>query len=185
MLEVGVAAAVESFQWSRNRASVIITAIIFLVGLPSALSYSAAGTTINGIRVFDYMDETVGTLGLPIAAVIMAIVFCWFIPKEKVPDELTTHRGLTRWVFPLCKYVIPPLLIIATAARLLAGFDFAGTRVLPGGEVIGSLLQVEGIIFILAIVVLVSSLSAGSKVAGSRDGFGGGNDLISKYTKLV
>lgn len=166
MLEVGVAAAVESFQWSRNRASVIITAIILLVGLPSALSYSAAGTTINGIRVFDFMDETVGTLGLPIAAVIMAIIFCWFIPKEKVPDELTTHRGLTRWVFPLCKYVIPPLLIIATAARLLAGFDFAGTRVLPGGEVIGSLLQVEGIIFILAIVVLVSFLVCRFKGCG-------------------
>jgi NSS family neurotransmitter:Na+ symporter len=158
MLEVGVAAADESFGWSRNRSAAVITAILILIGLPSALSYSPAGTTLLGFRFLDLMDETVGTLGLPIAAVLLAAIFCWAVPREKVPRELSSRQGLSGWVFPLCKYVIPPLLIVATAARVLIGSGFSGERLISGGQTIGANLRAEGFIVILFVILIVSFL---------------------------
>jgi NSS family neurotransmitter:Na+ symporter len=159
MLEVGVAAADESFGWSRNRSAAVITAILILIGLPSALSYSPAGTMLLGFRVLDLMDETVGTLGLPIVAVLMAAIFCWAVPEEKVPRELSSRQGLSGWVFPLCKYVIPPLLIVATAARVLTGPGFyGGSPFIPEGQIIGAALRAEGIIIILFAILIVSIL---------------------------
>ena len=149
MLEVSVAAIRESLGWSRNRAAAVLTGAVLVIGLPSALSYSAMDFRLGGIRVLDFMDETVGTLGLPVAALLLAVTFTWFLSRDVLAGEIGPL--LARIIYPLCKFVIPAVLFVTTAARLLSGLDYPGLRNLPGSEFIGTVLQTEGI----AVIVLV------------------------------
>ena len=153
MLEVSVAAVCESLGWSRGRAAAILTGAVIVIGLPSALSYSAVDFRVGGIRVLDFMDETVGTLGLPVTALLLAVTFTWFLSRDVLVQEI--GPGLARVIHPLCKFVIPAVLIITTAARLLSGLDYPGMRNLPGSEFIGTLLQTEGISLIIVIILVV------------------------------
>lgn len=126
MLEVGVAGVMRATDWSRRRASVLMTGIIFLAGLPSALSYSAVELSIFGRPVLDVLDGTVGTLGLPIAALAIIAVFAW------VQDEATLRAQLGESVvLPLVKYVVPTVLIVVTTIRLVTGVDIGAWRRLP------------------------------------------------------
>lgn len=82
MMEVGVAALRESLGWSRVKTAIAATGGILLLGLPSAMSYSSFALKLDGIKILDFMDETVGTLGLPVAALLFSIAFAWYLPRE-------------------------------------------------------------------------------------------------------
>jgi NSS family neurotransmitter:Na+ symporter len=153
MLEVSVAAVSESISWSRVRTSALLTGIVFIAGLPSALSYSAPGLRICGIRVLDFMDETIGTLGLPVTALLLAVVLTWFISRDILAGEI--GHGMARIVYPICKFAIPVVLLLTTAARLVSGLDYPGMRILPGSKFIGTLMQAEGILLIIAIILMI------------------------------
>lgn len=153
MLEVSVAAVSESVSWSRLRTSALLTGLVFIAGLPSALSYSALDLRVEGVRVLDFMDETIGTLGLPVTALLLAIVFTWFVPKDTLAGE--TGSGIARLVHPICRFVIPVVLLLITGARLVSGLDYPGLRMLPGSEFIGTLLQAESIILIFVLILLL------------------------------
>ena len=153
MLEVGVAAVREAAGWSRARSATALTISLLALGLPSALSYSAAELRIDGIRFLDLMDETVGTLDLPVTALLLAAVFTWFLPPGRLAQEI--GPGTTRLVHPLCRVFIPLVLVITTATRLVSGLDFPSLRSLPDTEVIRVLFQVEGTGGVLALLVLI------------------------------
>lgn len=153
MLEVSVSSLQESTGWTRMKTTLLLGLVMAAVGLPSALSYSSVGLTFNGIKVLDFMDETVGTLGLPIAGILLAVAFTWFLPREVLSKEI--GPSLSRIVYPLCRYIIPLVLLVTTGARLVAGIDLADLRLLPGSRWIGTLLQVEGMAAMLIIALLV------------------------------
>jgi NSS family neurotransmitter:Na+ symporter len=152
MLEVNVAAVREALGWTRLRTALFLSLGILIVGMPSALSYSAVNLTVTGVRVLDYLDETVGTLGLPIAALLTAVTFTWFLHRSVLESQIDGTGGVTRFVLPLCKFVIPAVLIVTMALRLLAGVDFPGMRFIPGTEFIGTPAQFAGIAVILALI---------------------------------
>ena len=141
MLEVGVSSLQEATEWSRQKTTFLLGLLVVAVGLPSALSYSAADLSLDGIRILDLMDETVGTLGLPLAGVVMAVAFTWFLPREILEEQAGRRAGEA--VFLLCRYVIPPVLILTTVARFASGIDPADLRLLPGSPWMGALLQAE------------------------------------------
>jgi len=60
---------------------------------------------------------------------------------------------LARIIYPLCKFVIPTVLFVTTAARLLSGLDYPGLRNLPGSEFIGTVLQTQGIVIIVLVIL--------------------------------
>ncbi|MCQ8894668.1 MAG: sodium-dependent transporter [Methanolinea sp.] len=156
MLEVGVSSLREAVSWSREKTSLLLGLVMVAVGLPSALSYSTANWTIGDIKVLDFMDETVGTLGLPLAAVVLAVSFSWFVPRDVLDREI--GRPIARIVHPLCKYVIPAVLLVTNLARLAAGIDLADFRLLPGSPWMGTLMQAAGMAFIIAAALIAISL---------------------------
>lgn len=126
MLEVGVASVMRTTDWSRRKTSAVMTGVILVAGLPSALSYSAVGLSVFGRPFLDVLDSTVGTLGLPVGAVALVVVFTWFQSPETVREQV----GDTA-VVPLVKYVVPTVLVVVTTARLATGVGTAGWRRLP------------------------------------------------------
>ncbi|MFW6448705.1 MAG: sodium-dependent transporter [Halobacteriota archaeon] len=113
LLEVAVAAATRSTGRSRQRVSAWLTGLVLLLGLPSALSYSAVGLTVGGVPVLDLMDESVGAYALPITATLIAVVFVWFQNGEAIRRQLPA-----RPLRLLVGVVIPTVLIGVTALRL-------------------------------------------------------------------
>ncbi|WP_435101781.1 sodium-dependent transporter [Halarchaeum sp. P4] len=149
MMEVGVASLTRTTTLSRKRASVAVTAFILLLGLPSALSYSSVGLQVFGQPFLDLLDDSVGTLGLPVTAILIAVVFTWIQDRESVQRQL--GDGV---VLPIVKYVVPSVLLAVTALRLTAGVDFAAWRRLPGSGFVGTPLQSGVTLAVLALVAV-------------------------------
>jgi NSS family neurotransmitter:Na+ symporter len=110
LLEVGVAAATNATRLSRPQASVALTGGVFLLGVPSALSYSPLGVAVAGRPILDVVDESVGTFALPISALLIVFVFVRSVELETVRRELGSF-------YPLVRYLIPFVLVVVTAAR--------------------------------------------------------------------
>jgi NSS family neurotransmitter:Na+ symporter len=132
MLEVPAAALMESTGWPRRRVSLLLVAGLAVAGLPSALSYSGVNLTVLGLRVLDLLDDTAGTLGLIITAILISLAFSWGLPREKF-EEIIGEGGLpVRLVRPLCRYVIPSVLLFALGYRVALNLDFPAWHIIPG-----------------------------------------------------
>ncbi len=166
MLEVSVAAVRESMGWTRAESAFLVIAGLILIGLPSALSYSAAGWTFYGVAVLDFMDETVGTIGLPVTAVITSVVFSWYLPQEVFEKSIGKKWNAGPVIRPLCRYIIPAVIIVTTGARLISGIDFGATRLVPGTPYIGTIPQI-GWICVILLLLFVFIYSA-CRIRGCR-----------------
>ncbi len=153
MLEVGVAGAMRTAGWSRRRASAVVTGVILLAGLPSALSYSAVELSVLGRPFLDVLDSTVGTLGLPLGALALIVVFAWVQDEAAVREQL--GDSLVR---PLVKYVVPLVLLVVTTLRLVADLELAGWRRLPGAETLSSFDAMTGTLLIALALAVVGWL---------------------------
>jgi NSS family neurotransmitter:Na+ symporter len=127
LLEVGVAAATNTTRLGRGRATLLLTAGVFLAGLPSALSYSPLELAVAGTPVLDLVDESVGTYALPVSAVLIALVFVRGADSESVRDELGR-------LAPLVRYVIPPVLVVVTGAKAVGVVRPAWRLLLDGAR---------------------------------------------------
>jgi len=112
LLEVGVAAATNTTRLGRRRATLLLTGGVFLLGVPSALSYGPVGLAVAGRPVLDLVDESVGTFALPISALLVLFVFVWRADLDAVHESLGP-------LYPLVRYVVPVVLVVVTAARAL------------------------------------------------------------------
>jgi neurotransmitter:Na+ symporter, NSS family len=112
MLEVNVSTIMDFKNFSRKKTCFILTCALLLVGLPAALSYSSFNLNVAGVKVLDILDEILGTMGLPIMALFIAIVFTWFLDKKVLASEISDSPRWQFVVFTATKYIIPAVLII-------------------------------------------------------------------------
>lgn len=129
MLEVGVAGSMRATDWSRRKASVVMTALILLAGLPSALSYSAFDLRVFGRPFLDVLDGTVGAYALPVGAIGIIIIFTWIQDDEAVRTQLPSNLLIV-----LVKYVVPAVLVVVTGLRLITDFDPIVWSRIPGAS---------------------------------------------------
>jgi len=149
MLEVNVAAVMHATKMSRKKTSFILTILLLFIGLPAVLSYTPLGLNIAGVRILDAMDDTLGTFGLPITALITALIFTWFLKREVLNAELEGSKHWVEFVYIASKYVIPVILIVTMSAKILSSYDIGAWHFVPGVEFIGSLSSGIGMIVIL------------------------------------
>ncbi|OPY36857.1 MAG: Sodium:neurotransmitter symporter family protein [Methanoregula sp. PtaU1.Bin051] len=155
MLEVCVAAVREAAGWARKKTAAIMTGILLLTALLPALSYSAMRLSLFGVPLLDFMDETVGTLGLHIVAILLAVVFTAFVPPSTFWSELGGGTLLNRCIFALCRYLIPAALLLTVAAEVAAGMHMPALSFIPGTQYIGTVLQAGGVAFFVFLIVIV------------------------------
>ncbi len=91
--------------------------LIFIVGLPSALSFGVlTDVTINGLLIFDFADYVANNFGLPLGALLISLFVGFRLKKEDVFAELEKGaNGHTKWmhVWYFLIKVLAPLAIIA------------------------------------------------------------------------
>lgn len=157
MMEVGVSTVRGSTRLTRKQSTVLVSAAVFLLGLPSALSYTPLQFSVLGTPFLDLLDESVGTLGLPVTALIISVVF------GSIAVQLEGPRSrIDRVAAVSVKYLLPPILVVIIATQLLFGFDFPGWHTLPGRARARPVLSVA----VLAVVGLLSYALLGVRKRG-------------------
>jgi NSS family neurotransmitter:Na+ symporter len=157
-LEVCVAAVGRATAWSRRKTTALLTALLLGASLLPAFSYSTPRLTVAGVPVLDFMDETLGTLGLHVAAILLAIAFTWFLSPEKFYAGLGGASPVNRAAFLLCKYLIPAVLIMTVGAELVAGLHGPALSFIPGTQYTGPLFQARSILVIVLVVLVFSRI---------------------------
>ena len=85
LLQVVVSYFVDERKWSRHRAVTVLTGFIFLLGVPSALSYNVLSDfKIFGLNFFDLVDFTASNVILPLGGMLIAIFVGWIWGFDKV-----------------------------------------------------------------------------------------------------
>ncbi|MFJ8511260.1 sodium-dependent transporter [Lysinibacillus xylanilyticus] len=117
MLEISVASLTTKGKGKRERMALIVGLLIFVVGIPSALSYGVLSDfTLFGKTIFDLADYTVSNILMPLGVLLVAI----FVPFKMKKDVLMNELGVSKnkgyklfvlWLF-LLRYIAPIAIII-------------------------------------------------------------------------
>lgn len=79
LLEVAVAYFMRRFNWTRQKTSIFIGTIIFLIGVPSSLGFGVLAdvTVIGDQGILDSMDFLASYIFLPVGGMIIALFIGW------------------------------------------------------------------------------------------------------------
>lgn len=123
LLEINVANATKGDNNKRKKAAIFIAAGLFIVGIPSALSFGMfsdlkffAGT------FFDNMDYLVSNILLPIGALLFSLFTGYVLDKRVSEDEIVIRPHYLKlfkvWMF-LLKFVIPVVIVLVFVSLIL------------------------------------------------------------------
>ncbi len=117
LLEVVVAHITDEKGWSRKKAVIIFGLVIFVLGIPSALSFGVLSDLkiFFSVNFFDFMDKLTERYMLPLGGFFIALSLGWKYGLHKTAHELDGELKNTLliniWPFML-KYVSPVVLFI-------------------------------------------------------------------------
>jgi NSS family neurotransmitter:Na+ symporter len=112
LLEVVVSFFIDECNWSRKKADYVMGVVIFLLGIPSALSWSSLKEyTLLGSRdIFDSLDCLATNYMLPIGGFFIVIFAGWILTQGEKESEIkrieNTFHFYPVWHF-LVKYITP------------------------------------------------------------------------------
>jgi NSS family neurotransmitter:Na+ symporter len=123
LLEVVVAYYCDEKKWSRRTATLSVGGLIFLLGVPSALSNHLLADVhfIGGRNFLDTVDLLATNYILPLGALSIAIFTGWVLTTRVARDEI--EKGAVRfhyypvWHF-LIRYVCPILVAIVFLSKI-------------------------------------------------------------------
>lgn len=122
LLEVPVAFLVDEKKWSRKKSVLTISALVFVLGIPSALSQGAVPAlgSLNILGQTDFlslMSFIFSDLSLPIGGLLICVFVAWVWGSAKAYEEIrigATEKTLGLmglWQF-LIKYVCPVIIAV-------------------------------------------------------------------------
>lgn len=112
MLEVPVATMIDTYGYSRRRATLLVSVAVMLLGLPSALGYTVLKLEVFGTPFLDLADYAFGTFGLIVAGLILSIVGGWFVNRARICAEIGGCGWQQRVYMVLIRYAVPAILLI-------------------------------------------------------------------------
>ncbi|NIT35851.1 MAG: sodium-dependent transporter [candidate division Zixibacteria bacterium] len=124
VLEVVTAFTIGEMGWRRRVAAPVIGAIIFVIGIPSALSFGAMDKfRLFGLNFFDVMDYLSANFFLPLGGLLIALFVGWgWGPKAiKAAAEGSYHGFPTGRIWLWMCRTITPLAVAAIIVAKVAG----------------------------------------------------------------
>ena len=114
LLEVSVSFCIDTLRWPRKRAVLILGTVIFLLGIPSALSFGVLGeVTILNYSVFDFICMITDNILLPLGGVTMCYYVGWKWKPELLVEEIERDgipfKLKKLWI--LCIRFLTPILV--------------------------------------------------------------------------
>jgi len=120
LIEVAVAVVIERSGMSRRRAAMAVGLLVFVLGLPSALSFGAlGGWSVFSLPLLDFVDHVASNLMLPIGGLLTAVFVGWrWTRAEAVASADLSGPLAVAWIW-LMRLVVPLTIFVV----LLASFD--------------------------------------------------------------
>ncbi|RXT06386.1 sodium-dependent transporter [Ammoniphilus sp. CFH 90114] len=117
MLEIIVASITKGNEKLRKKWSWIIGIAIYMLGIPSALSFGPLGEfTVAGKSIFDTADYLVSNILLPLGALFISIFVSFKIKPEILRTELDAGRSVSLTFYKvwltLLRYLVPLAIIV-------------------------------------------------------------------------
>ena len=126
LMEAVVAVFMDKFRLGRPVAVILVTALSFLLGIPSSLGNGIwSSYTILGMDFLTFFDYISNSVIMPILALGSCILVGWVVGTKVLEDEITKsgHPFRRAPVFRvMIRYVAPVCLVIILVAYTLAQF---------------------------------------------------------------
>ena len=123
LLEVVVAYYIDEKGWSRQKASLIIGTLIFILGIPASLSMGRwSGFTILGYNFFDFLDFLQESILLPVGGLLTAIFAGYVWSAKKTREHSNINKSAIRlgaWFDALIMYVSPMAVSVVMVTGLV------------------------------------------------------------------
>jgi NSS family neurotransmitter:Na+ symporter len=119
MLEVPVATLIDSYGFKRKNATLIVSIIIILIGLPSALSYTTLKLELFGTPLLDLKDFAFGTIGIVAAGFILSTTAGWFLNPVIIIKEVGGNKRTQKLFIFIIKFLIPVILAVTLVAKVI------------------------------------------------------------------
>ncbi|MFQ6092078.1 MAG: sodium-dependent transporter [bacterium] len=129
LLEVVSAYFIDERGWKRKKAVTVMGTIIFLIGVPSALSFGVMSemTYFFKMNFFDFVDFLSANYLLPIGGLLIALFTGWVWGSKKAIEEIKqgNPKFLTApyWSF-LIRFISPLAVLIIIVAVVIGGVRF-------------------------------------------------------------
>lgn len=89
LLEVVVAYFVDERKWRRHRAVILLGTVIFVLGIPSALSFNTlADSTLFGLTFFGLVDFLASNILLPLGGLFISLFVAWVWGFDRAIEKL-------------------------------------------------------------------------------------------------
>ena len=124
MLETVVSMGIKNAYDKRKRSSWIYGLLIFLVGIPSALSFGVfSDFKILGKTFFDSADFLTNNIGLPLGALLISIFAGYVLKKQETFEELNiSSLSFNIWYF-IVRYLAPIAIILVFLNAVFSAFQ--------------------------------------------------------------
>ena len=108
LLEVVVSIGIREKTAQRKKASWLLASIIFVIGIPSALSFGIlSDITIFERSIFDFVDYVTSAILMPIGAFLTSIFAGYYYSKKISREEMLASPAVYNcWLF-IVRYVAP------------------------------------------------------------------------------
>jgi len=120
ILEMLVATLLDESKFSRHHIVIGLSALIFILGVPSALSFGEwSNVKLFDLNIFDIMDYLSANIMLPLGGLFVALFVGWCLNRNEVLEEFFSGFGKTKtirrtgssWLF-LVKFIAPVLIFL-------------------------------------------------------------------------
>ncbi|MEG2670239.1 MAG: sodium-dependent transporter, partial [Oscillospiraceae bacterium] len=125
IMEVLVSTVCDRSKIKRKTATVAISIITFVIGIPSSLGYGVLSSfTILGMSILDFIDFLTNSIMLPVVALCTCILVGYVIGPKAISDEVKLSSEFKREkVFVvMIKYIAPIFLLVILASAILKTF---------------------------------------------------------------
>ncbi|MBT2646215.1 sodium-dependent transporter [Bacillus sp. ISL-34] len=117
ILEIVVAAMIKGDAAKRRKASWIAGITVFLIGIPSALSFGVlSDVKIFNLSIFDFADYLTSNIALPVGALFISLFIGYQMKRLEVQKEFESGadsgRSLFKLWYFLIRYIVPVMIIL-------------------------------------------------------------------------
>jgi len=122
LLEVVVAYFIDQKGWGRKQAVLSMGLVIFVIGIPSGLSFGLlADTQLFEMTFFDHVDNISSNYLLPIGGMLTAIFVGWVWGTKEAHKEIERHETTFHWAGYwefVVRYIAPVAVAIVFFAKI-------------------------------------------------------------------
>ena len=122
LLEVVVAYFIDQVGWARQKAVLIVGLIIFVLGVPSGLSFGVmSDVKFMDKTFFDIVDNIASNYLLPLGGMLTAVFVGWKWGVAKAQEEIEKHETRFHWAQQwgfLIRYITPVAVAVVFFAKI-------------------------------------------------------------------